>query len=141
MGRVGGVPPLNDVVQPHGLLGEAVIPSHHLVEFPSVEAFVPAEEAAGLSRRPDEFCTAHRTENVDHEFVEVRAVGGFPLRNALADVLTSPSRCFLADFFPVCVLCHASHSINHGRPPSAVRGRMPSSSRTHVSSVPTLPSP
>ena len=119
--------------------GQAVVSTQDLVEFPCVQAFVAAQKTAGFTGRADEFCPAHGTKHVDNQLVVVGSVGRDANGNALADVLVGPPAGLLADLF-VMLLRHASHSITHGSAPSAVIGRRPSSSRTHVSSLPTLPS-
>jgi hypothetical protein len=48
MDRVGAVPPLNDVVERHGLFGQTVVSPHHLVKFPSMKALMTSKETTGL---------------------------------------------------------------------------------------------
>ena len=101
----------------------------------------PPRKSARFAAGPNEFRSAELTKNRNDWFVVIRSVWSASLWNSLSHILVGPPFKFLTYIrFCVFLFCHHHHSVIAGHRPSAEMGRMPSSSRIHVSSVPMLPS-
>jgi len=122
-------------------LGQAVFSTHRLGNLPSMEALMAAKETTRFAAGPDEFGAAELAKNRNDWFVVIRSVWSAALWNSLSHIFVGPPFKFLTYIrFSVFLFCHHHHSVIAGQRPSAEIGRMPSSSRIHVSSVPMLPS-
>ena len=121
---------------------EAVFSAHRLGDFPCVKALMAPEESAGFSAWSNTFRTTELAEDSHDWLVVIRSIRRSAYRNPLSNIFMDPTFKFLA-YVVICLFLfsHLYHSVIEGHRPPAVMGRIPSSSRIHVSSVPMLPSP
>jgi len=120
---------------------EAIFTAHGLGDFPCMEALMAAKESPCFSAWSDKFRTAELAEDGDDWLVVIRTIGRGTHWNSLSNIFMDPAFKFLAYFvIGLFLFSHLYHSVIEGHSPPAVMGRIPSSSRIHVSSVPMLPS-